>query len=139
MRLAARTVSRTSAPTADDVQAFCSELEQIKSVGTISARLLRQWHKRVVAVNKKLEGKAGVALGAVMQVLEEWRAEDAGEDGAYMLDLDAVKHRFRDEADNGTLGNQFWGDRVQCGAGYPPILSFWSVAQRATSARVHAC
>ena len=84
--------------------------------------------------NQAVEENDGIDWGVVMQYYESLRQELAGTDDAWMLDLKAIKAKFKADADAGVLGKQFWGTRSTFGEAYAPILSHWQNAKRATGA-----
>ena len=73
--------------------------------------------------NQAVEENDGIDWGVVMQYYESLRQELAGTDDAWMLDLKAIKAKFKADADAGVLGKQFWGTRSTFGEAYAPILS----------------
>ena len=88
--------------------------------------------------NQAPEEEDNIDWGKILRTLEQLRAELDGDDDAWRLSLDAVKARFRGEADGGTLGKQFWGNKTQPGEEYPPTLALWQFANRAASATPRA-
>ena len=100
----------------------CASVLDLAETGT-----LKLW-------NQSPEDEDNIDWGKTVRGLEQLRAEFDGDDDAWRLSLDAVKARFRGEADGGTLGKQFWGNKTQPGECYPPIVATWQFANRAASA-----